>query len=93
MFSVPRILEALLAEWPNSTPRFALRPDRRNGNINLNKYLISSSGDRIHNQSRLQSHFMPLRHDRPRHDDTRVPRGAAVQNLVVGLISTWGNEL
>ena len=33
-----RILEALL-EWRNSTPRFASTP---NGNINLNKYLISS---------------------------------------------------
>ena len=36
-----------------------------NGNINLSKYLISSSGDRTHNQSILQSHFVPLRHDWP----------------------------
>ena len=37
----------------------------RNKNINLSKYLISSSGDRTHNQLRLHSHFVPLRHDRP----------------------------
>ena len=36
---------------------------RRNGNINLSKYFISSSGGRTHNQSVLQSHFVPLRHD------------------------------
>ena len=34
-----------------------------NGNINLSKYFISSSGDRIRNQS--VSHFVPLRHDWP----------------------------
>ena len=38
-------------------------PERRNGNINLSKYFISSSGDRTHNQSVLQSHLVPLRHD------------------------------
>ena len=58
-----RILEALRVEWQNSTPRFASTPKRRNGNINLSKYLISSNGDRTHNQSVLQSHFVPLRHD------------------------------
>ena len=31
-------------------------PERRNGNINLSKYFISSSGDRTHNQLVLQSH-------------------------------------
>ena len=38
-----------------------------NGNIILSKYFISSSGDLTHNQSILQSHFVPLRHDWP-HD-------------------------
>ena len=37
------------------TPRFASTPERRNGNINLSKYFISSSGVRTHNQSVLQS--------------------------------------
>ena len=59
------ILEGLRVEWQNSTPSFASTPERRNGNINLSKYFISSSGDRIQNQSVLQSHFMPLRHDWP----------------------------
>ena len=45
--------------------RFASTPEQRNGNINLNKYFISSSGDWTHNQAVLQSHFVPLRHDWP----------------------------
>ena len=49
-------LETLHVEWRNSTPRFAWTPERRNLNTNLNKYFISSSGDRPHNQSRLQPH-------------------------------------
>ena len=41
----------------------ALNLDTRgNGNINLSKYFISSSGDRTHNQSILKSHLVPLRH-------------------------------
>ena len=36
-------------------------------NINLSKYFISSNGDRTHNQSVLQSHFVPLRNDWPQH--------------------------
>ena len=52
-------------EWQNSTPRLASTPGRRNRNINLSKYFISWSGDRTHNQSILQSHFVPLRHDWP----------------------------
>ena len=60
-----RILEALRVEWQNSTPHLASTPERRNGNINLSKYFISSSGIRTHNQSVLQSHLVPLRHDRP----------------------------
>ena len=40
-------------------------PDRRKENINLDEYSLSSSGDRTHNQSRLQSHFVPLRDDWP----------------------------
>ena len=45
--------------------RASSTPERRNGDINLNKYFISSSGDRTHNQSVLQSHFVPLRHAWP----------------------------
>ena len=37
----------------------------RNGNINLNKYFISLSEDTTHNESRLQSHCVPLRHNWP----------------------------
>ena len=53
--------------WSGRTQRraFASTPERRNGNINLGKYFISSSGARTHNQSVLQSHFVPLRHDWP----------------------------
>ena len=50
---------------------FASTPERRNENININKYLISWSGDRTYNQSILQSHFVPLRYDRP-HELTRI---------------------
>ena len=60
-----RIMEAMRVKRQNSTPRFALTTERRNGNINLSKYFISSSGNRTHNQSVLQSHLVPLRHDRP----------------------------
>ena len=64
------ILEAIyVLTWRNSTPRFVFTPKRRNENINeninVNKYLISSSGDQTHNQSILQSHFVPLRHHWP----------------------------
>ena len=44
---------------------FTRTPERRNGNINLRKYFVSSSLDRTHNQSVLQSHLVPLRHDWP----------------------------
>ena len=40
-------------EWGNSTSRFAPIPERKNENINLNKYITSSSGDRTH-KLRLQ---------------------------------------
>ena len=50
-------------EWRNSTLRFASTPGQINGKININKYFFCSLGDRTHNQSRLQSHFVPLRHD------------------------------
>ena len=48
-------------------PRLTSTPERKrsDGNINSSKYLISSSGDRTHNQSVLQSHFVPLRRDWP----------------------------
>ena len=44
--SVPHFLPNSLgiACWQNSTPRFPSTPERRNGNINLNKHFISSSG-------------------------------------------------
>ena len=60
-----RILKALRVEWQNSTPPLTSTPERRCGNINLSKYFISSSGDRTHNPSVLQSHLVPLRHDWP----------------------------
>ena len=60
-FTFRRVLEALRVEWRNSTPHFTSTPERRN----VNKYFISSSGDRTHNQSILQSHFVPLRHNWP----------------------------
>ena len=41
-------------------------------NINLSKYFISSCGDRIHNQSSLQSHLVPLRHDWPRFREDKL---------------------
>ena len=45
--------------WQNLTP------ERVKENINFSKNFICSSGDRTHNQSVLQSHFVPLRHDWP----------------------------
>ena len=42
---------------------FALTPERRNENINVNKYYLSASGDRTLDHSILQSHFVPLRHN------------------------------
>ena len=44
------ILTALRVEWRNSTPRFALLPERGNKNI---KYLIFLKWESL---SRLQSH-------------------------------------
>ena len=71
--SVKTLHSSLSAEfWRNCalsgrTQRRALprHQSEENGNINLSKYFISSSGDRTHNQSVLQSHFVPLRHDWP----------------------------
>ena len=40
-------LEVLRVEWRNSTLRFVSTPEQ-SGNIYLNKYFISSSGDRTH---------------------------------------------
>ena len=54
-----RVLEALRVGWWNSTPRFASKPERRNENINVNKNFISSSVDRTHDQSILQSLYAP----------------------------------
>ena len=57
------VLEALRVEWRISTPLFASTPEWRNENINVNKYFISTSGYRFHNQSILLSHFVNLRRD------------------------------
>ena len=43
--------------------RFVATPERRNESINVCKYFTSSSGDQTQNQSILQSHSVPLRHD------------------------------
>ena len=40
-------------------PGFASTPERRNWNIKLNKYFISSNGHRTYSQSCLQSHCAP----------------------------------
>ena len=40
-FPLPTLLNAgYSVEWRNSTPRFASTPERRNGNINLNKIFL-----------------------------------------------------
>ena len=38
-------------------PRFASTPERRDENINVNKYFISSSGDRTHNHDFTVTRF------------------------------------
>ena len=40
-------------EWRDTTLPFASTPVQRNENINLNKYLVSSSEDRTHNHPRF----------------------------------------
>ena len=47
---------------------FASTPERRNENINVNKYFIVLSGDQTNNPSILQSQFGPLRHDKRKID-------------------------
>ena len=48
-----------IACW-NSTSWLTSTPERRNElKINVSKYFISSSSDQTHNQSILQSHFVP----------------------------------
>ena len=43
--SVKALRSAFSAKfWRNSTPRFAPTPERRNGNVNLNKNFTLSSG-------------------------------------------------
>ena len=64
MPSFRRVLDYVLS---GGTERraFVSTPEQRNKNVN--KYLISSSGDRTHNQSvTVKSHFVPLRHYWPR---------------------------
>ena len=43
-FTLCRILEVLCVEWQNSTPRFPWTLERKNGNINLNKYYLLECG-------------------------------------------------
>ena len=71
-----RILEVLRVEWQNSTPRLTSTPERRDRNINLSKYFISSSGDRAHNQSVLESYFGSLRRDWPQSNGVIVSDGS-----------------
>ena len=71
-------LRSPISERSGGTQRriFALEPERINENINVNKYFISSSGDRTHNQSILQSHYVPLCH--------------VVEVIRLSIISNWG---
>ena len=50
-----RILRRGQEALRKSTPRFASTLERRNENINVNKYFTSSIGDRTHNQSILHT--------------------------------------
>ena len=50
---VKRNSEEFRVEWWNSTPHFALIPERRNENI---KYFISLNVIRTHSRLRFQSH-------------------------------------
>ena len=59
-----RHCHCVLSGGPNRRAS-ASTPERRNENLNVNKYFTSSSGDRTHNQSILQSHFVPMRPDWP----------------------------
>ena len=67
--SVKTLRSSLFAEFwrhcvlSGGTQRRACASTPERINENINKYFISTSGDRTHNQSRLQSHFVPLRHD------------------------------
>ena len=64
--NVKTLRSPLSAEfWRHCVLSGRTQPERRNENINVNKYFTSSSGDRIHNQSILQLHFVPLCHDWP----------------------------
>ena len=54
-----RVLEALRVEWWNLMPRFASTPERKNGNINVNKYFSYLSGNRIYNLSQHAGAFAP----------------------------------
>ena len=81
-----RILEVLRVEWWNSMSRLASTPERRNGNIDLNKYFISSSGNRTHNQSVLKSSILShLRAD--------AQKFTIINATVVDSISTQRGEI
>ena len=64
--------------WSGGTQRRALprrrTPEHRNKNINVNKYYISSSEYRTQNQSILQTHFVPLRHNRSKKRKILIPQ-------------------
>ena len=53
----------------------------QSGIINSSKYFISSSGDRTHNQSVLQSHFEPLRHDWPQDYVTHAYKWLHIESI------------
>ena len=54
------VARCITVEWRNLTPRFASIVALRNGQKKLNKYFVSLSGDRKHNQSRLQSQLLKV---------------------------------
>ena len=66
--SIPHFLPnsgGIAVEWGRSTPLIASRLERKNENLNLNKYFISLSGNRTNNHSITQTYcyFIPLRHE------------------------------
>ena len=59
-------------EWRKSTPLFASAQERRNGNINLNKYFISSNRD-FNLELTTDVTETPVRHD-------------ALSNIVIDIV-------
>ena len=61
LHAVSRTQQVRLREF--SSPLFT--PERKNENIYLNKYFVSSSGETITSLVYSESDFVPLRHDLP----------------------------